>query len=175
MFAFFINIKHLNYSQAEMLCISRSGQACLNPKVIEEPLPIKMEEYEDPFAEEQKIELLIKTLKTSNAGYEEIMYALKPYISKKNISKTSEERLMQFIQELIDQRNEQNKRQQMFQQQEHQLSMIKQEPYGMGDTPMDYAPQPLYQQPPPIMSQLTLAEIKQLVDLHSSGQQILTP
>jgi hypothetical protein len=105
MFAFFINIKHLNYTQAEMLCISKSGQAFLNPKQIEVPLPIK-EEYEDPFAEEQKIDLLIKSLKTSNAGYEEIMYALKPYISKKNISKLSEERLMQFIQELIEKRND---------------------------------------------------------------------
>jgi hypothetical protein len=96
MFAFFINIKHMSYSQAEMLCISKSNQACLNPKVIEEPI-IKEEPFEDPFLEEQKIEILIQSLKTSNAGYEEIMYALKPYISKKNISKKSEERLMQFI------------------------------------------------------------------------------
>jgi hypothetical protein len=65
------------------------------------------------------------------------MYALKPYISKKNISKKSEERLMQFIQELIEQRNEQNRRQQMIHQQEQQLTMIKQEPQ-MGDTPMDF-------------------------------------
>jgi hypothetical protein len=77
----------------------------LNPKVIEEIVAIK-EEFQDPFLEEQKIESLITTLKTSQAGYEEIMYALKPYISKKNISRKSEERLMQFIQELIEQRNE---------------------------------------------------------------------
>lgn len=66
--------------------------------------------------EEQKIEILIATLKSSNAGYEDIMHALKPYIQKKNISKTSEEKLMQFIQELIEQRNEQNRR--LFQQEQ---------------------------------------------------------
>jgi hypothetical protein len=35
MFAFFINIKHPSYSMSEKLCISKSGKASLNPKVLE--------------------------------------------------------------------------------------------------------------------------------------------
>ena len=113
MFAFFINIKHPSYSNAEKLCISKSGRACLNPKVLEKfddlQGVIKMEhgipiqqQIDMDLQEEQKIEILIASLKSSNAGYEDIMHALKPYIQKKNISKKSEEKLMQFIQELIE-------------------------------------------------------------------------
>ena len=40
---------------------------------------------------------MISSLKASNAGYEEIMHALKPYIQMKNISEKSEEKLMHFI------------------------------------------------------------------------------
>jgi len=128
MFAFLINIKHSNYTTAEKLCISKSGRACLNPTVLEKyddlQDVIKMEsgvpiqhQIDQDLLEEQKIEILISSLKSSNAGYEDIMHALKPYIQMKNISKKSEERLMHFIQELIEQRNEQNRRQYQQEQQ----------------------------------------------------------
>ena len=62
------------------------------------------------FEEEAHIDALIHSLKSNNVGYEEIMQALLPYIKPpKNISKTSELKLMQFIQELIDQREQQNR------------------------------------------------------------------
>jgi len=93
---------------SDKLCISKSGKASLNPKVLEKfdnlqgvikmehNIPIQQQIDQD-LQEEQKIEILISSLKSSNAGYEDIMHALKPYIQKKNISKRSEEKLMQFI------------------------------------------------------------------------------
>lgn len=83
---------------------------------MESGVPIQHQIDQD-LLEEQKIEILISSLKSSNAGYEDIMHALKPYIQMKNISKKSEERLMHFIQELIEQRNEQNRRQYQQEQQ----------------------------------------------------------
>lgn len=63
------------------------------------------------FEEEAHIDALIHSLKQNRVGYEEIMQALLPYIKppKKAISKSSELKLMQFIQELIEQREQQNR------------------------------------------------------------------
>jgi len=58
--------------------------------------------------EEQKINDMIQDLRMNNTSYEGIMNALLPFIhfiEQKNYSKRIEQKLTQFIQELIDERN----------------------------------------------------------------------
>lgn len=66
--------------------------------------------------EEEKVDSLIMSLKARNAGYQEIMTALLPYIQDKSLPKTCELKLTYFITELIEQRKEQNMRQQILQE-----------------------------------------------------------
>lgn len=64
----------------------------------------------DPYEmdEASKIDNLILSLRTGNVRHQDIMQALLPYIKQKNISKESEMKLMSFISELIEQRQQQN-------------------------------------------------------------------
>ena len=137
LFAFFAHIKHPNYSLVDMMNISRNPkQPTLNPVLIqeaaefasqnhnllikEEPLPqpphlsFNSQAYFDSYGgavsqEDAQVDQLIFSLKQRNARYEDIMNALLPYISQKNISQKSEMKLTEFIKELIEQRSHENK------------------------------------------------------------------